>query len=1068
MRNATYLSSIKTSAPSLDGVIERPRLLGTLVQLPSASRWLQSPSGTGKSTLASVYARKSGKAFAWYRLDERDNDPAFFYAEFAAAVDEQLRLTGSLPHFSADDRDRQTEFARRYFGTLATHIIEPVLIVFDDVQRLTADSMTSSLAQLIQLAPQHVELLFVSETVAPTALFDAIAQRRLSLLNDIDLRFNPEECEAITAPLRIDRAQCEQIAKLTGGHAGAMVLACELLRGVDTGSALGVETVERIHSHLLSKLIDRMPPTQRELLLRTAFLVQVTRPLAEALAGVEAALELDALVAAGLLRRAGDGPEQVYEAHGLVRAGMQALVRGTLGAAAARILAERTAAVLIDDDQLEAALALLLDMKFTARAITVLERLAEHYSQRGHTDLLMSVVARLPEAAVHGNAWVCFWTGQALLRINEQRARIWLGRAYAAFEAAGDMTGMRLAAASVVTAFGLEFGDLREADSWMVRHSLVGGDTPVAAGDRFETCLIMGVMCAAFFRGRYTPPLEADALIERMRLLLDSPHGWLSGDQRVQAARILIETGAVFQKDALVQTVILATRPLIDNQIGGTLHRGRWLISAAKTHFNRGETERSVDCLSQARLLTQRSHSAQLTFELGLAFAGHWMKTQDLPRAAEELSSLEAGIGHVAPAERAEFTRMTARLLLLQQRLPEGLRWAEEARRMALPAGFTGANLRAFEVELVYALAANDRLAEALELVTSLVFDPPEIRTALQCCLRFLAEDKGDLQTLRQGLKNASQIGFFNLFDRARGLLARLCDAALAYDIETEFVLQIVSMKKLAPPPLAGPSWPWAVRVWTCGGFRLDIEGHRYKPPRKTQDKPLDLLKLLATSEALGRDSADKAWVIERLWPDAEPINARKSLDMTIGRLRRLLRCDDSVLMSEGRLQLSPNLVWTDIRSLRNAFSVIRGKRDEHVAGRRQATSEVTTAIATVLRHYVGPYLADEEDEPWLLAGREATASAVRQALAAADVLLEGAGDAVLIPALETVLAADPTSEELGRALMRAHLRQGQNGEALRVYRRLREMLSLVLGIAPSAELEDIRERAYANERAKC
>ena len=291
--------------------------------------------------------------------------------------------------------------------------------------------------------------------------------------------------------------------------------------------------------------------------------------------------------------------------------------------------------------------------------------------------------------------------------------------------------------------------------------------------------------------------------------------------------------------------------------------------------------------------------------------------------------------------------------------------------------------------------------------------------------------------------------------------LARICEAALANDIETDFVLQLISLKRLKPPLHAGPHWPWHVHVRTLGGFRLDIGGTRYRPTHKAQDKPLELLKLLVTCEALGRRSAEKMWLAERLWPDAESDNARKSLDMTVGRLRRLLCNDDAVLGIEGRLELSDALVWTDIRPLLNALSQTRVRRDEHAAGKPSLVGDAAATIAGLLQHYSGPYLAGEEGPPWLLAGREAIAAAVRHALVTADIILDGSADELLIPAMEKALAADPTSEDLARALMRAHLRGGHKSEALRVYRRLREMLSLLLGVAPSKESEHIRNLAY-------
>ena len=864
----------------------------------------------------------------------------------------------------------------------------------------------------------------------------------------------------MTAALRIGDTQSESIAALTGGHAGALVLACELLRGTDPKSAIGVETVERIHSHLLTKLVDRMPLPRRELLLRTAFVTEVTRPIAEALAGNEAAEQLDALVESGLLRRVGADTAEVFEAHGLVRQGMQTLARAQFGSKAQE-LAEQTATVLIESGQHEAAFALLVEVGSVTRALQIMQRLSEHYASQGQVDLLMNSLAKLPASEVERNAWLCFWTGQAQLRIDEEQARVWFGRSYSAFEATGDLYGMRLAAASNVTAFQLECGDLRELDIWIDRHRNAGGDTPVSIDDRFETTLIMGIICAAFVCARYPSQIDSDVLTARLRSRIDSQSAWLSDDQRVQGARLLLEHYDLFQRFEQGANIIVATRSLIDNAIGGVLHRGRWLIIAANFYVS-SAPEKAAEYLNEARSLAKQFEASRLLFELGFASADYWMKAQDLLRAEDELSALQQVATKAAPAQRAEYAKLMTRLLLLQGRLVEGLQWAEEAMRIALPAGFTGAYLRAFEMELVYALAANERLSDAIDLVSRVELDPVEIRSAVVCCLRFLLEGENNLPLLREGLRSAAQIGFINLLDRARGPLTRICGFALANNIETEFVHRLIKLKQLKPPPLTGPLWPWPVRVRTLGGFRLDIQGKRYRPTHKAQDKPLELLKLLVTCQALGRAAADKTWIVERLWPDAAAENARKSLDMTVSRLRRLLGDETTVVAYEGRLQLSPDVVWTDIQPLQHALSEAQRRRDEKAAGNKIVTTEAAAIVTTVLELYEGPYLQNEEGPAWLLAGREAIATSVRQALLTADVILDGSVDEVLIPALERALAADPASEDLARSLMSALLRRSRHSEAVQVYRRLRQMLSLLLGIAPSSETDHIRDRAYA------
>ncbi|MEO8187120.1 MAG: BTAD domain-containing putative transcriptional regulator [Burkholderiaceae bacterium] len=1065
MRDSHFPVTIKTSAPALDGVIERGRLLKALAQLPAPAKWLQSPSGTGKSTLAASYARSRKMPLVWYRLDERDNDPAFFYSEFAHAVRTQLASKSQLPKFSSDDHDRQQDFAQRFGVALSGLSAKPVLIVLDDVQCIFNEEMQRALAAMPASAHRN-ELLFVSQSSAPTPFFDAIAASQLSLLNDADLRFDVDECKSMISALRIGDAHSESIAALTGGHAGALILACELLRGTDPKSVLGVETVERVHSHLLTKLVERMPQPRSELLRQTAFVRQLTRPIAEQLAGSEAAAEIDALVESGLLRRGGSAANEAFEAHGLVQQGMRALVRSRLDPTEVEELSERTATILIANGQREAAFTLLSEIGSTARALKVLRQLAERYAAQGQVDLLMSAIAKLPATEVQRDAWLCFWTGQALLRINEEQARVWFSHAYEAFAAEGDTSGMRLAAASSVIALTLEWADLQQLDVWIARHSDAGGDTIIASGDRFEPYLLMGTICSALVRGAYLTQIDPDALIARMRILLESTAVWLSDDQKVQAATILMKHGHAFVRYELARTVIIATRSLQQGSTGGALHRGRWLIAAAHTHLTRGDIDQAAADLNEARALAEQSQSARLFFEVGFEATDHYMKSPDLQRASEELDRLEDIVTKAPPAQRAEYSRMKARLLLLQGRFTEGLQWAREAMQMAIPAGLTAANLRMFEIELIYALVANERISEALELASQQDYEPREMRLAIENCLRFLLEES-DVQALRTGLQNARQVGFAHLFDRARAPLARICEAALANGIETDYVLGLIAAKQLSPPPLTGSHWPWPVHVRALGGFRLEVDGKRYRPSHKAQDKPLELLKLLLTCQALGRESAEKAWIAERLWPDAEIDNARKSLDMTLARLRRLLGREDAVVANEGRLQLSPTTVWTDIRVLLNSISHAQVRRDLHAMGIASSNKDAATSIIKLLDNYTGPFLADEEGPAWLLAGREAIAARVRQALLAADAMLDGAADTVLIPALERAFAADPTSEDLAQALMRAHLRLGQHSEAIRVYRRLREMLSLLLSIVPSAESDDIRDRAYAAESAK-
>src|SRR5258708_12499611 len=130
--------------------------------------------------------------------------------------------------------------------------------------------------------------------------------------------------------------------------------------------------------------------------------------------------------------------------------------------------------------------------------------------------------------------------------------------------------------------------------------------------------------------------------------------------------------------------------------------------------------------------------------------------------------------------------------------------------------------------------------------------------------------------------------------------------------MEADFARGLIAVTRLSPPEDAGRAWPWAVRVRSLGEFELTIDGAAYRPSHKAQDKPLELLKLLICCHALGRPSADKDWIVERLWPDADIANARKSLDMTVSRLRRLLRSEPATVSHEGPPRFPPRHVCLD------------------------------------------------------------------------------------------------------------------------------------------------------------
>jgi len=142
--------------------------------------------------------------------------------------------------------------------------------------------------------------------------------------------------------------------------------------------------------------------------------------------------------------------------------------------------------------------------------------------------------------------------------------------------------------------------------------------------------------------------------------------------------------------------------------------------------------------------------------------------------------------------------------------------------------------------------------------------------------------------------------------------------------------------------------------------------------------------------------------------------------------------------LAEGKLSLNPELVWVDTWAFETALDA----------------GDVDTALAL----YRGHFLALDAPVPWTLPARDRLqAKLLRAVLAAGDALEHAALWGRARALYERTLEIDNLAEALYRRLMVCQREAGDPAAALTTYRRCRELLSIVLGRAPSPETEAVR-----------
>jgi DNA-binding SARP family transcriptional activator len=226
-----------------------------------------------------------------------------------------------------------------------------------------------------------------------------------------------------------------------------------------------------------------------------------------------------------------------------------------------------------------------------------------------------------------------------------------------------------------------------------------------------------------------------------------------------------------------------------------------------------------------------------------------------------------------------------------------------------------------------------------------------------------------------------------------------------------------------------------AAQVALLDGFSLHLG--RGRRPSTVLVLPLGSQRLVAYLGLSYRPA--RSAVAGALWPDASESLAHNSLRSLLWRLQKA--APGLLDVSGGALALSRG-VRVDVREL-TAWA--RGVLDP------------ATEVAEVLPLDVGPTgeLLPGWYDDWVLLEREGLRQLRMHAFEAlADKLSRAGRYGEAVHAAHTAIRAEPLRETAHRALVRAHVAEGNLAEALRAYESFRTVLARELGIVPTASME--------------
>ena len=1035
----------KLTRPAAAGLIRRERLFRQIDEsLRRKLVWVSGPAGAGKTSLMSTYIETRRLRSVWYQIDARDADLAAFFHYLRLAA--QGRGGGEpLPVFAAEHAAGLEAFSRRFFEAFFVRFPEQITFVFDGYQEAQADSRFHEvmLAFLGEL-PAHARAVAISRGNPPAPLARWVASPEFAAVDREQLAFSLEESTALAGIGGVrDAGDVARLQQVSRGWAAGMMLMLRAARGGLAPFAPSADSPpELLFGYFANEIFAHIPAAQREFLQKTAFVPHLTPALAERLTGEPRAGKILAdLNRDNFFTERKSHAEAIYEYHPLFREFLQSHAAESLGAAEIAALRTRAASLLESEGQIDVAAQLLAEAKDWERLKSFVRRYSDDMTGRGRFQTLRGWIEAIPPEVAAEAPWVLLWKGICQADAQESPYLDTVRKACALFDGAGDSVGsfaarfwlMRLSTsasdlearlaelaaiadraadpeneARILEIFGRFRFDARLSSEhpllsrWIARAAELAR-THSDALLRLRMANFVG--SAVSLAGDY---VRLDALISEHRRLLEDPR--VGAGERVNfmlVTALLRASQGMWDETA---AIIARVRELVE-ATGIPASEATLIVAALRCHISLGDLDAARGALDRLALLAGASGMARIHF---LTASIHVRvaegKSAEAGEALAELVRLvPRGASHRPMAENL------SGLILLERGDSAG----------------AAAQLRA-AVNLARERKHQTCLYPALLLCTLAEWRSGARESALQR----LAEG------LALGHRTRLRVGSTIL---PRRLVGEVCELALRNSVETGAARDLVAALRLEPPDDAPDLWPWPVRIRLLGGFSVEAANRAAdrSSGRKQPKKPFELLKYIATQG--GSDVAVSA-AIDALWPESEGDAGKKSFEIALHRLRKLLGSDDAIRLKGGTLELNSAMCWVD------CFAFERLARESECGNDDAARAEDLAGRALAL--FRGGFLAGEE-HPWAAPYREKLRSQFVRLVSLAGDGLESSGRAGEAErwyrkALELELTAEP----IYRRLMQSLASQGRSAEAIEVYRRCREMLSVVLSTKPSPETE--------------
>ena len=805
--------------------------------------------------------------------------------------------------------------------------------------------------------------------------------------------------------------------------------------------------------YFAAQVFERLPKDTRKFLLATSILPQVPISVARELTGnPDAGRILEDLYKRHLFTHRRAGAEPIYWYHALFREFLQAKSVALIEKTEFRETQRRAARLLEARQDVDNAFLLFHDTRDWSAAQRLIERHAETLLGHGRGNVLRDWILALPDGIVEDAPWLLYWLGMSLLAVEQKQARGQLERAFGQFAAQSDHIGQALSAAGVVDSYFFEWSDFKPMRRWVdtLEPLLERARFSISATieRRIFSSLLIGMLYVA--PGHRLLPY----VVNRVTEMLDED---MDVNTKVSIAHSLLSYGNIACDIECAKIAIARAEPLLSHPDLTPFNRVWWYLRKGYYCSVIGKYQEGIDALNRATKISEEHGLLGLRRTLllinsyqisGCAMVG------DMRNARRWHEHMLAMAAPERPMDQWHVTQSRVHLECANGNYDAVAEYSRKATEEAAGAGMPYIEMLGVEHEVagLAIIGEVQRLEQQLSRLRRMI-----VGTCFEFieCQARLIESYVELvhgnfergcKLLKEAVVFAREKQFvYTLMARYSMVTSYLFAEALREGVEVAYVTDVIRRLQIRPPVEAPESWPWPIRIYTLGRLEVGRDGEKLELSGSAPRKVLALLKEIVAG---GGEPVSASQLMDALWPDEEGDAARKSLDVSLVRLRKLLGSTDTVVVRDEHVGLNPEICWVDAWT----FSRL-GELAEYNHGDPKRLG------ARALELYRGSFLPGEEESKQIVVGRLKLRDKLARLISALGGLYED--EQAFDKALDCYrhgIEADELAEEFYQGVMRCHAAMGRPAEGMAAYRRLRQTLSVVLGVQPSESSEQLKQ----------